>query len=105
MRRKKSEEFIRGSGNVYADLGLPNPEEDRAKADLMRIIADEIERQGLTQTQAAERAGAAQSDISNIVRGRGRAYSLERLFAIVQALGGRVSIVARVGGKNRTVHV
>lgn len=88
MVKNIGETFIRSSGNVYADLGLPNPEEHRAKADLMRIIADEIKRRGLTQTQAAEQAGAAQSVISNIVRGRGRAYSRDRLFEIVQALVG-----------------
>lgn len=105
MPKNTGEKFVRSSGNVYADLGLADPEERRAKAHLMRLIATEIERQGLSQAEAGQRAGAAQSDISNIVRGRGRTYSLERLFEILHGLGGGVSIVARIGGKTETIPV
>jgi helix-turn-helix protein len=41
-------ELERGSGNVFADLGLPNPEDRQAKARLMHVINSEIKRQGLT---------------------------------------------------------
>ena len=41
-----------GSGNVFADLGLPNPEEHLLKAKLVSKISDVIDRRGLTQTEA-----------------------------------------------------
>jgi predicted XRE-type DNA-binding protein len=51
MRSSKKVEFERGSGNVFADLGLANAEERQAKARLMYVINDEIKRRGLTQTR------------------------------------------------------
>ena len=90
----KTVEFEMGSGNVYADLGLPNPEERLAKARLMHLITDEIERRGLTQGGAARLVGLKQPDISNITRGRGRTYSMELLFAVLHRLGVETSIVA-----------
>jgi len=43
-----------GSGNVYADSGLSNPEEAKTKAELAMLISDIIKEKGLTQQQAAE---------------------------------------------------
>ena len=54
--RSKKVEFERGSGNVFTDLGLPNPEERQVKARLMRAINSEIKLQGLTQIRAARSA-------------------------------------------------
>ena len=94
-----------GSGNVFADIGVPNPEEALAKAKLMRFIKLAIEREGLTQIQAAARVGVAQSDISNIVRGRGRAYTMDKLFEVIHGLGGAVTIEAQVGKKRERIAV
>ncbi len=80
------------SGNVFADLGLPNPEERLLKAQIAMHIRDIIEGQGLTQVQAADRVGLAQSNISNIVTGRLSVYSVERLLSVVNRLGHRVEV-------------
>lgn len=105
MSRTRENMVEEGSGNVFADLGLPNPEERLAKARLMLLIKKTIERQDLTQVQAAQRADVAQSDISNIMRGRGRTYTLDRLFAIFHSLGGKVTIEASVGRKKERIAV
>jgi predicted XRE-type DNA-binding protein len=94
-----------GSGNVFADIGVVKPDEALAKAKLMRLIKQFIEQQGLTQSGAAERAGVAQSDISNIVRGRGRTYTMDRLFSIIHGLGGNVTIEAKVGNSKERIAV
>lgn len=85
-------EFVRGSGNVFADLGLPNPELLQAKADLMHQINVEIKRRGLTQKQAAALIGMGQSDISNMNRGHGRSYSIEKLLEALHKLGVNTTI-------------
>jgi len=96
MKKNRDETIVEGSGNVFADLGLSNPEEALAKVKLMRLIAKRIEALGLNQVGAAERIGMAQSDISNIIRGRGRTYSMDRLFEVFHKLGGKVAIEAQV---------
>lgn len=105
MKKAREETIVTGSGNVYADLNVPGPEETQAKARLMHLIADEIERRGLTQAQAADIVGAEQSDISNITRGRGRRYSMDRLFAVLHRLGGNITIVAEVGPTKEQIPV
>lgn len=85
-------EVERGSGNVFADLGLPNPEERQAKALLSRAIDRAIQARGLTQTRAAELLGCAQPDVSNIVRGNVSGFTIERLARFLAELGYDVEI-------------
>ncbi len=92
---KRHDELVveRSSGNVFADLGYPNPEEALAKARLSSIIAEILKRRGLTQTQAAKLLGVDQPKVSRLMRGRVREFSLERLIHFLGALGRRVDIV------------
>ena len=60
------------SGNVFADLGFANPEEELLKAKLIREIRSIIKRRKLTQTKAAILLGLKQPDVSSIITGRGR---------------------------------
>ena len=83
------------SGNVFADLGLPDAEERLVKADLAIAISRTIRDRGWTQEQAAEVLGAARPDVSNLMRGQLAGYSLERLARFLNALGRTVEI--RVG--------
>ena len=94
MRRNSTEaaKLVESSGNVFADLGLPNADELLVKADLMHAINREIQRRGLTQAQAAHMVGMSQSDISNISRGKGGRYSRERLLDVLRHLGLDVEI-------------
>jgi predicted XRE-type DNA-binding protein len=84
-----------GSGNVFADLGLPNADERLLKSRIAIVISDAIEQLGLSQTAAAERLGIAQPDVSNVLRGRLRGYSLERLLSFARALGNDIDITVR----------
>ena len=80
------------SGNVFADLGLPNPEDRLLKAQIALHIKQMIQAQGLTQTQVAERVGLPQSNISHIVNGRLNNYSVERLLQVVSKLGHNIEV-------------
>ena len=80
------------SGNVFADLNLPNPEERLLKARLASAIFDVIEERGWTQTHAAEIMGITQPDVSNITIGKLKNFSAERLIHFLSRLDQRITI-------------
>ena len=84
-----------GSGNVFADLGRPEAEAHLLKAELVNRIDALIRRRGITQTEAARLLGLSQPDVSRLLRGDFREYSLERLFRLLTALGRDIEIVIR----------
>lgn len=88
-------EFEKGSGNVFADLGLPDAEEMLLKAHLVHQISAILEERGLTQAQAAELLGIDQPKVSHLLRGHLRGFSVERLTRFLNALGQDVEIVVR----------
>jgi predicted XRE-type DNA-binding protein len=83
------------SGNVFADLDLPAPEEMLAKAQLVQRIGDILAERKLTQARAAAVLGVDQPKISALLRGRFNGFSTERLFRFLNALGQDVEIVVR----------
>ena len=93
----------RGSGNVFADLGLDHPEEEKLKAQLVREIRDIIKRRKLTQTKAAALLGLKQPDVSALSTGRVHKFSLERLLRCARRLDQDVAIVVRPKRSRRPV--
>ena len=85
-------DYIEGSGNVFADLGLPNADERLAKADLAIKITEILRRRRLTQVQAAVVLGVDQPKVSALIRGRLSGFSIERLLRFLLLLGADVSI-------------
>ncbi|MGN6627726.1 MAG: helix-turn-helix domain-containing protein [Tepidisphaeraceae bacterium] len=90
-----AEQVHSSSGNVFADIGLPNADEHLAKARLARTICDLINEAGLTQKEAAKRLGIDQPKVSSLVRGKLRDFSTERLMRFVTALDHDVIITIR----------
>lgn len=88
------------SGNVFADLGLSNPEERLAKADLAIQINTLIEQKKLTQKAAAQLLDIDQPKVSDLSRGRLAGFSLERLFRFLNILGQDITI--KVTPKKKT---
>jgi predicted XRE-type DNA-binding protein len=82
----------RGSGNIFADLGLPNADEHMLKARVALLLGEMIKESGLTQKAVGARLGLAQSDVSNILRGNLEGFSLVRLLLCLQALGSDIEI-------------
>ena len=96
----------RGSGNVFADLDLPDADAHLLKAELVSRIDSIVRQRRITQTEAARLLGLSQPDVSRLLRGDFRQYSLERLFRLLMALGRDIDIVVRqprsaTGGKLR----
>jgi predicted XRE-type DNA-binding protein len=90
--RKKNNTVTEGSENVFADMGVAEPEQALAKAKLAAKIAAAIDEEKLTQMEAAERLGTDQSKVSAIVRGRLDQFSTERLLQYAQMIGYDVEI-------------
>jgi predicted XRE-type DNA-binding protein len=82
-----------GSGNVFADLGLPNAEEELLKAKLVSKIADVIEKRQMTQAQAGDVMGLPQPKVSELCNGRTETYSVERLYRFLTRIGVGISVV------------
>jgi predicted XRE-type DNA-binding protein len=88
-------EVEEGSGNVFADLGLPDAAERLTKADLAMRIADAIRGRRLTQAKAASLFGIDQPKISRLLRGQLSGFSTEKLIHFLTLLGQDVEIVVK----------
>ena len=94
----KLPKFEEGGGNVFADLGLANAGELLLKAEIVNEIARLMKLIKLTQAKAAALTGTAQPDLSNLLRGRFRGFSIERLMLMLTAFGRDVDVVVRPAG-------
>ncbi len=84
-----------GSDNVFQDIGVPNPEEHLVKAQLVFRIHGIIKKRRLKQVEAADLLGIRQPDVSKMLRGEFRQFSVERLLRFLVALNQDVEIVVR----------
>lgn len=84
-----------GSGNVFADIGLPQAEEHMLKAKLVMKIDALMRERKLRQVEAARLLGVTQPDVSKMLRGDFRQFSVERLLRFLVSLGQDVEIVIR----------
>jgi predicted XRE-type DNA-binding protein len=82
-------------GNVFADIGVTNAEEHLVKAQLVYKIDALMKARGLKQAGAARLFGIRQPDVSKMLRGEFRQFSVERLLRFLVALGQDVEIVVR----------
>jgi predicted XRE-type DNA-binding protein len=95
---RKNANVEKSSGNVFRDLGLSNPNERLAKAQLAHRICEIIADRNLNQTQAAALMGIDQPKISALKQGRLAGFSVERLFRCLNELGQEVKITIRPAG-------
>jgi predicted XRE-type DNA-binding protein len=91
MRKKKADN-TQSSGNVFADLELPNAEEQLFKTQLAVQIRRFIEQKGWTQGEAAEVIGLDQPKVSNLLRGRLAGFSVDWLLNVLNRHGHNVEV-------------
>jgi predicted XRE-type DNA-binding protein len=85
----------KSSGNVFADLGLPHPEQELLKARLTLQIYRLIKRRGLKQAEAGKILSIQQPHVSALIRNRAGTFSVERLMDFLTALGQDIEIIVR----------
>ncbi|MEE8622712.1 MAG: helix-turn-helix transcriptional regulator [Alphaproteobacteria bacterium] len=91
----------KSSGNVFADLGIAEPEEAQAKAELARQISGIITQRRLSQVAAAKLLGIDQPKVSALMRGRLSGFSTERLIRFLNVLDRDVEIVVKPKPRSR----
>jgi predicted XRE-type DNA-binding protein len=84
-----------GGENVFADLGLPNPELTLAKAKLVLRLNECIQGQKLSHARVARFLGIERAQLETLLRGRTEKYTLDQLFQFLVALGQHVEITIR----------
>ncbi len=91
------------SGNIFEDMGMADAEERLAKAELARVIRKTLRERGLTQTEAAQLLGVQQPDVSDLMRGKLKRFSRERLERFLTALDMeiRIQVGPRSSGRDR----
>lgn len=101
MKTKARKKHVRasriteGSGNVFADLGLPNPEQELLKARLTLQIHAILKGSGMTQVEIARILGVQQPQVSLLMRNRAGNFSVGRLMQFLTALRQDVEITVR----------
>ncbi len=93
--------ITKGSGNVYADLGLADADEMLVKAQLATKISEIIKVRKLTQTQASTLLGISQPKLSNMLRGHLRGISETKMLECLTLLGRDVQIVVKPVSRSR----
>lgn len=102
-KREEKLEVMESSGNVFADLGLPEPEEELAKAQFAVHIRRTIMRRRLSQAAAAALMGIDQPKVSALMNGRIDNFSSERLMRLLTRLGQDVDVTLRATPRSRKV--
>src|SRR6266436_1693455 len=97
-------DVVRGSGNVYRDLGQDNADVKQFKALLAAEISKTLEREGLSVRRAHARTGIAAADFSRIRNADLGRFTVDRLMSIINRLGLRVEVKVRVRRAETVAH-
>lgn len=89
-------QLVRGTGNVFRDLGHENPDVAQLKAILAGEIIRALDREGLSVRDAQNRTGIAAADFSRIRNADLGRFTIDRLMAIINWLGSRVEVKIKV---------
>src|ERR1700694_5425215 len=97
-------EVVRGSGNVFRDLGHKSADVEQFKAILAAEIIKALDREGLTVREAHRRTAIAAADFSRIRNADLGRFTVDRLMSIINRLGSRVEVKVRVRRADTTAH-
>src|SRR5690348_12027641 len=100
---KNQPKFEPSSGNVFADLSVPQPDHEIVKAELVMAICSILTGQKVRQVDAAERLGISQPKVSVLMRGRTDGFSTEQLLRFLNRLGQTIDIEVRPSKPRRTI--
>ncbi|MGA2169146.1 MAG: helix-turn-helix transcriptional regulator [Terracidiphilus sp.] len=105
MAKSATDQVIRGSGNVFADPGLPDAPELHTKARLCTTLNRIVERQRLTQAEVAAAPGINQPKASALLNYKLEGFSVERLMHFLAALGQNVEILVKPRPGSRSARI
>jgi predicted XRE-type DNA-binding protein len=105
MAKATTERVIPSSGNVFADMGLPDAAELDTKARLAAAINRTVERRRLTQAEVAVALEINQPKVSALLHYKLEGFSVERLMRFLVALGQDVEIVVKAKPRTRSARI
>jgi len=105
MAKRIRERVIDSSGNVFADMGLPDAAELGTKARLGVAIQSIVARRKLSQAEVADALGINQPKVSALLHFKLEGFSVERLMHFLVLLGNDVEIVVRSNSRSRPVRI
>jgi predicted XRE-type DNA-binding protein len=105
MARGATARVFASSGNVFADMGLPDAVEMDTKVRLGATIIRVVERRGLTQAELAAALGINQPKVSALLHYKLEGFSVERLMRFLVALGKDVEIVVKAKPRSRSARI
>ena len=95
---------VKGSGNVFRDLGHKGADIDQFKAILAAEIIKALDREGLSVRRAQRRTGIAAADFSRMRNAGLKRFTLDRLMLIINRLGSRVEVKIRIRPGEKIEH-
>jgi predicted XRE-type DNA-binding protein len=105
MPKLEANQVIQSSGNVFADLGLPDAAELQTKTRLCAALNSIVQRQHLTQAQVAVSLGINQPKVSALLNYKLEGFSVERLMHFLVALGHDVEILVKAKPNSRSARI
>lgn len=105
MAKTETNRVIRSSGNVFADLGLPDAMELQTKARLCAALNQIVERRRLTQAEFAATLGINQPKVSALLHYKLEGFSVERLMNFLVSLGHDVDIRVKAKPGSRPARI
>jgi predicted XRE-type DNA-binding protein len=105
MAKSATDLVILSSGNVFADMGLPDAAELHTKAQLGAALSQIVERKRLTRAEVATALGINQPKVSALLQYKLEGFSVERLMYFLVALGQDVEIVVKPKPRSRLAHI
>jgi predicted XRE-type DNA-binding protein len=105
MAKRTRERVIPSSGNVFADMGLPDAVELDTKARLGAALCRIVERRRLTQAQVAAALSVNQPKVSALLHYKLEGFSVERLMRFLVVLGQDIEIVIRTKPPSRSARI
>lgn len=97
-------ELVHGSGNVFRDLGHPNPEIEQLKVILAAKIIGVLDDQNLSVRRAHEMTGFAAADFSRVRQAKLTRFTIDRLMAMLSKLDQDVEVSVSVQPKGQVIH-
>lgn len=82
-------------GNIFADLNVPDAENEKLRLTLLAAVREWVNNSGLTQVQAAKAMGVAQPTLNDAVRFRYEKFTIDRLVRMLAGVGKRVDVVVK----------
>ncbi len=89
------EHITEPGGNIFADLNVPDAENEKLRLTLLTAVREWVNNSGLTQVEAAKAMGVAQPTLNDAVRFRYQKFTIDRLVRMLAGVGKRVDVVVR----------